>query len=412
MFVQRTYRYRLYPTRRQREALHAQLRFARDLYNAALEQRRDARRRCQVSLDYHVQSAQLTELRRETPELCPPDGMNFWSQQAVLRRLDRAFESFYRRCARGEKPGYPRFKGQGRLDTLTWTMKGNAGGVAIRDGRLYLQGVGCVKVKWHRPLPTSANPGELRVTRRGSDLTARYYVSIVLELPTHGPRDRVGKRVGIDLGVRQLVSLSTGTKLTGPRAGRGAAGAVRRAQRRLARRRRGSSRRRKAAALLARQREREANRRRDAAHKVSRILVDDFDLIAHEKLPIRNMIRSARGTARKPGQSVAGKRSLNREIADQAWGILLSFLAYKAEEAGRRVVKVDPAYTSRTCAVCGAADGRSRRAERFHCIACGHVDDADVNAAKVILARALAQGGIERPGRGRQAKTAAVAAVA
>ena len=83
-----------------------------------------------------------------------------------------------------------------------------------------------------------------------------------------------------------------------------------------------------------------------------------------------------------------------------------------AEEARGRLIKVDPANTTRTCAQCGTVDARSREAERFRCVACGHADDADVNAANVILARALAQEGINRPGRGRQAPTDALAAVA
>jgi putative transposase len=234
---------------------------------------------------------------------------------------------------------------------------------------------------------------------------------ILAQLPESASAPATGRVVGIDLGVRRLVSLSTGETLEGPRAGREASPAVRRAQRRLVRRLQGSKRRQKAAQLLARRREREANRRRDAAHKLSRALVDGFDLIAHEDLRVRNMVRSSRAVTGESSQGVAAKRSLNREIVDQAWGILLSFLAYKAEEAGRRVVKVDPAYSSQTCASCGAVNAGSRQAERFRCVSCGHAANADVNAAKVILDRALAQEGTKRPGRGRQAKTAALAAV-
>jgi putative transposase len=413
VFVRRTYRYRLYPTRRQARALEAQLRFARELYNAALEQRRSAYQRCGESLGYHDQSAELTELRREAPELCPPEGMNFWAQQAVLRRLDRAFEAFFRRLRQGEKPGYPRFKGRRRFDTLAWTLKGNAGGVAVTEqGRLRLQGIGCVKVKWHRQVPADAVLGEVRVTRKCSGQRMRYYVSISAELPDPAPRPASGEAVGIDLGVRRLLSLSTGEQLAGPRAGKVASPATRRAARRLARRKRGSGRRAKAAALLALAREREANRRRDRAHKLSRALVERFDLIAVEELRVRNMLRAAKGTLAEPGRNVAAKSALNREIADQGWAQMLSYLAYKAEEAGRRVVKVDPANTSRTCAACGEVDARSRSGPRFRCTACAHADDADVNAAKVILSRGLIKDGIERPGRGRQAPTEALASVA
>ena len=411
--MRRTYRFRLYPTEAQRDALEAQLRFACELYNAALEQRRDAYTRCGRSVGYHEQSAELTALRRERRELLPPDGMNFWCQQAVLRRLDHAFNAFFRRIACGEKPGYPRFRSARRFDTLIWTLKGNAGGVAITNqGRLRLQGVGAVKVKWHRSLPTHATLGEVRVTRRGDRVRARFYVSIAVELGEPEPRPATGEAVGVDLGVRVFAALSTGELIEGPRAARANAKRVRRASRKLARCERGSRRRRKAASLLARHRERETNRRRDQAHKASRSLVERFDLIAHEDLQIKNMLRSAAGTLAEPGCGVRQKAGLNREIADQGWGTFLSLLAYKAEEAGRQVVKVHPANTSRTCSRCAHVDARSRTAERFCCVACGHRENADANAAKVILGRALAQTNTTRPGRGRQAPTAPVGAVA
>ncbi len=363
-----------------------------------------------VSVGYGDQSAELRELRACGLLLAEA---NFWSQQAVLRRLDHAFHAFFARSARGEKPGFPRFKSRRRFDTLTWTLKGNAGGVAITpEGRLRLQAVGCVKVKWHRRLPASAVVGEVTIARSADG--RRWHACLYAELPDPacGHRPAGAGAVGIDLGVRQLVSLSTGEQHAGPRAARRNKVAVRRAARKLARRRRGSKRRAKAAALLARHREREANRRRDRAHKLSRQLVERFGLLAMEDLRIRNMVRSAAGTVETPGVHVAQKRGLNREIADQGWGQLVSMLAYKAEEAGRRLIKVDPAKTSRTCARCGTVDARSRRGERFRCTACAHVDDADVNAAKVILDRALAQERIGRPGRGRQAPTTALTAVA
>lgn len=409
--MRRVYRYRLYPTRRQREAIDSQLRAACGLYNAALEQRRDAWRRCKSSVGYHAQSAELRELRRAG---LLDAGANFWSQQAVLRQLDRAFTAFFARLRRGEKPGYPRFKSVRRFDTLSWTMKGNAGGVAVTEhGRLRLQGIGHVKVKWHRPIPTDAILGEVKVTRRraGRD-GARYDVAFCAEFQRPKRTHPTGEAVGLDLGVRRLVSLSTGERIEGPRASRAASPAIRRAQRKIARRRRGSRRRAKAAAQLARQREREANRRRDCAHKLSRALAEHFALIGVEALAVRNMMRSAKGTLAEPGTNVAQKRALTRSIADAGWAQLLSFIAYKVEEAGGRLVEVDPAYTSQTCSRCGAVNARSRRGAGFACLACGHTDDADVNAAKMILSRALAQEGIEGPGRGLRARTPAVAGVA
>ncbi len=408
--MHRVYRYRLYPTRRQREALDAQLRCACALYNAALEQRRDAWRRCGTSVSCLDQSAELRELRRAG--LVDPRA-NFWSQQAVLRALDRAFQAFFRRLRRGERPGYPRFKAAARFDTLTWTLKGNAGGVALTgDRKLRLQGIGSVKVKWHRAIPAAAVRGEVKVTRRrGGRDGARYYACIYAELPEpQRRRPHPGAPVGLDLGIRSFARLSTGQEVAGPRAGKRDAAKLARLGRAHSRTRRGSGRRRKAAARVARARERQANRRRDAAHKASRKLAERFALIAVENLSLRGMLRSAKGSVAEPGSGVAAKSALNREIADQGWGQFLSMLAYKAEEAGGRVIRVDPRGSSQTCGECGARDRRNRCGALFRCLVCGHGADADVNAARVLLQRALAE--LEGPGRGLQAQADTLASVA
>jgi putative transposase len=408
VFVHRSYRYRLYPTRRQCEALDAHLRAACDLYNAALEQRRWLWREHGVSIGYGGQSAELRTLRAEG---LLPAGANFWSQQEVLRRLDRAFSAFHRRVRTGESPGHPRFKSARRFSTLAWSFAGNAGGVAIRDGRLYLQGIGSVKVKWHRAIPSEAKLSELRVTRkRGARHGWRYYATFQIELPDVKLRHHPGVAVGLDVGIRIFARLSTGESIGGPRAGREGATTLRRLGRAHARTRKGSRRRAKAAARIARNREREANRRRDAAHKASRELVERFGLIAVEDLNLRGMLRSAAGTPGCPGRGVAAKSALNREIADQGWGQFLAMLAYKAEEAGGRVERVDPRGSSQTCAECRASDPRNRRDAVFRCVACGHRADADTNAARVLLARALLQ--LQGPGRGLQARTPAVAGLA
>jgi putative transposase len=399
----RTYRYRLYPTGAQADALNEQLRSACHLYNAALQQRRDAWREHGVSLNCYSQQAEFPAVRAAG---LLAEGANAHSQRLALRQLDRAFAAFFRRVKAGEKPGFPRFRSHRRFDTLTW-QKGN--GWKLDGERLRVQGVGSVRVKLHRSIPDGATVGEMKVTRSSDG--RRWHACFTVKLDEPRPRPITGESVGIDLGVRALVTLSTGEQLQGPRPAGAGVPAVRRAARRVARRKKGSNRRRKAVALLARHREREANRRREHAHKLSRRLVDRFDLIAVENLHVRNMVRSARGTIEAPGVNVAQKRGLNRSIADQGWSQLVSMIGYKAADAGAQVVKVNPANTSRTCAECGAVDARSRRAEWFRCVACGHVADADVNAARNVLARALALD--EAPaGSAGHAETDALAAVA
>jgi putative transposase len=356
----RTYRYRLYPTRRQVEALTDQLAFACDLYNAALEHRRAAFRDRGVSVRLADQQHELTELRRDLSL-----DMNYVAQEMVLQRLNLAFAAFFRRVRQGEAPGFPRFRAKQRFNTLTW--RNAKGGVSVGD-RLRIQGVGHIKVKWHRELQGEVR--QTRITRRNG----RWYVAFTVRMEKPALLPATGREAGVDLGVRQFATLSTGEAMRGPRAGRVAAPEIRRAQRKVVRRKRGSHRRRKAVAELARRREREANRRRDAAHKAACSLIDRFDLIAVEDLKTSNMVRTRGGLA--------------REITDQGWSQFIEFLTYKAESAGRQVVRVDPRYTSQRCHECGVRDRESRRGPRFKCTACGHTDDADVNAARNILALA------------------------
>jgi putative transposase len=357
----RNFRYRLYPTRGQVVALETQLAWACDLYNAALEQRRTAYRDFGEHVRFFDQTRELTFLREDGDF---PTAMNSGAQREILRRLDLAFGAFFRRVRDGEKPGFPRFRSKQRFNTLTW--KRDNGGATVVGDRLRIQGVGHIKVKWHRDLP--AEPRQTRITRKNG----RWYVTFVVEVGVK-PLPPTGESIGVDLGVRQFATLSDGTHIVGPRPGRVAAPTIRRAQRKVARRQRGSHRRRKAVVELARRREREANRRQDAAHKAAYSLVDRFDLIVEDLRP-SNMVRSGRGLA--------------REITDQGWSIFLQCLEDKAESAGRRVVRVNPRNTSRTCFECGAVDKESRKGPRFDCTTCGHRDDADVNAAKNILALA------------------------
>ncbi len=358
----RVWRYRLYPTSSQVDALEAQLDFACDLYNAALEQRIAAYRQSGATVGLSGQQRELTALRRD------PDApeMNYAAQEMVLQRLNLAFGAFFRRLRQGESPGFPRFKPRQRFNTLSWRTA--TGGAAIVNDRLRIQGVGHIKVKWHRELPGEVR--QTRITRRNG----RWYVAFTVRMEQPEPLPATGEQVGVDLGVRVFASLSNGETIKGPRPGWQAAPAIRRAQRKVTRRQRGSNRRRKAVAELARRREREANRRLDAAHKAARSLVDRFDLIVVEDL--------------KPPEMVKGGRWLAREISDQGWSQFLKCLEDKAESAGRRVVRVNPKNTSRRCFACGRVDPASRKGPLYLCTTCGHEDDADVNAAKNILHRA------------------------
>jgi putative transposase len=376
--MRRAYKFRAYPTRGQRERAEACLDAHRQLYNAALEERREAWRHG-VTVRYGDQSAQLTAVRQ-----IDPNGQGCWSftsQQQTLRRLDRAFQGFFDRVRTGRRAGYPRFKSRTRWSSVDF-INGDGAHWREQEGmweRAAFQGVGHVKVKCHRRVPGQAKV--LRLKREGR----RWYVIVVAEqLPM--PLPDTGREIGLDLGVTRFATTSDGQVIANPRFLTSMTDELVATQQAVARRQSGSGNRRKAKRKLAKLHRKIANRRLDFHHKTARRLIDSSDVIAVEDLATANMTRSASGTTVEPGRNVAAKAGLNRSILDAGWGQFISILVAKAEEAGRRMVKVDPRDTSRTCHRCGAHCTRPRQ-DTVVCPTHG-VMDADGNAACNILSRA------------------------
>ena len=203
-------------------------------------------------------------------------------------------------------------------------------------------------------------------------------------IPEPVPSPGNGETVGIDRGVAVSAALSTGEMLTAPGLSAGRRRRLRRPQRRLARARPGSNRRIRVKRAVARLRGREVDARKDWVEKASTGIARRFDVIRVEDLRIVNMTRSARGTAGNPGRNVCQKAGLNQEILRSGWGLLVRRLEDKARG---RLEKVNPAFTSQRCSVCGHVDARSRESQaRFVCTACGFAGNADVNAARNIAA--------------------------
>jgi putative transposase len=376
------------PTARQAAALADCLEDHRQLYNAALEHRRIAWQKAAVTVRYVHQSADLRHIRCDDP-----GGQGRWSfssQQATLRRLDKAFAAFFRRVKAEKKPGYPRFKGRGWFNTVEWPEDGDGCRWDCAPGsgqvRVRLQGIGQVKVHQHRPVRGTIKT--ISVKREGR----RWYVIISCDGIPAEPLPSTGAAIGIDMGIAHFMTTSDGAHVPNPRYCAGSAARLADAQRTLSRCKRRSMRRQKARQRVASVHRKVRRQRMDFAHKTAFMLVRDHDLIAHEALRIGNMTRSARGSIENPGTNVAAKGGLNRSILDAGWGEFLNVLRAKAESAGRVVVEVDPRHTSQKCSQCGhiAAGNRVSRS-LFHCLECGHSAHADMNAAQNILRAGLAR---------------------
>ena len=308
------------------------------------------------------------------------------------------FASYYKRVRDAEKSrqqagekrqklkerrvGYPRFKPHQRFNQVLFVAGNGAKWEPAGGGRwahASFQAVGRVKVRQHRPVMGRVKTLQLRREHR------RWYVIVVTEtepmlLPT------TGRAIGIDLGVARFLTTSDGEIVANPRFLDAAQTTIAALQRRKQRARPGSGNRRRLRRALAREWRKVRNRRRDFHHKTARALVDACDAVALEALRMNGMTASARGTVEQPGTNVAAKSGLNRSILDAGWAEFMIILTAKAESAGRRVIRVEPSYTSVTCHPCGARCGRPRQ-DTIVCPTHGELD-ADLNGARNIAARA------------------------
>lgn len=355
----RTLKFRLYPTKAQVEVLNSQLGEACRLYNAALQERRDAWRLQRKQVNYFEQQNQLPAIRAAGDIGLPNAGC----AQDVLRRLDKAFKAFFGRLKRKEKAGFPRFKSAKRYDSITFKAYGD--GVRIVGGKLRVQGVGFIKLKLHRDI----NEREIKTItiKREAD---RWFVCFSVETSIE-KLPKCEKAIGLDVGIASFVTLSDGSEIENLRHYEKAQAKLRIAQRRVMRRKKGSNRRRKAVVMLQRAHAKIRNTRADFQHKAAREIVNNYGLIVAEDLNVKGLASGM----------------LARQVRDVAWAAFLDKIAYKAEDAGREFVKVNPNHTSQTCSSCGNVKPK-KLSERWHnCEMCGLSIGRDHNAAIEILGR-------------------------
>jgi putative transposase len=359
--MKKAYVYRLYPSDEQAALLQQQLDVAREVYNACLLERREAYRMAGVTLNYYAQANQLKAIRQDRPDVA---SVNFSMLQAICRRAQRTYESFFRRVKAGQPAGFPRFKSYLRFNSVTFPSYGD--GCKLTDNRLYIQGVGTLKVKLHRPV---GGPIKTVALKR---VGLRWYVVVTCE-DAVVPLPATGQAVGIDLGLESFLMTDAGKPVAHPQPLRDAQARLRRAQRSLARKKRGSHRRIKQRRRVARLHEKIASVRRDFQHQEAHKLVVAFDVLCHEDLALKNMVRN---------------HSLARSISDAAWGQFIAILVGKAAGAGRRTVAVDPRGTSQTC-VCGEPVPKDLSERWHHCPRCGLSLPRDHVSAMLIKALGL-----------------------
>ena len=358
--VRKTYQYKLKPTPEQERALGRTLMLCRHVYNAAIGERREAWRMRGVSVNYYQQQAELPDIKTAMPEYAE---INAQVLQDVVLRVDRAFQAFFRRLREGQTLGYPRYHGRYRYNSFTYPQVGEHGGARLDNGFLVLSKIGRIALHWSRPI--EGTPKTVTISREADG----WYACIsCADVPVQ-PLPSTGQETGIDLGIEAFATLSNGTRIFHPGWYRQAERTLKSAQRRVSRRKKGSNRRRKAVTLLGKAHQTVRRQGHDFHHKTARALVQANDMIYHEALQPANMVKN---------------HHLAKSIQDAGWGAFLIILTHKAAWAGRRIVAVNPAYTSQTCSGCGVLVSKGLSVRWHACPDCGTSLHRDHNAAKNI----------------------------
>ena len=394
--MRKTFKYRIYPTKAMEKKLFFVLNRCRELYNAALSERRDAYKYAKKSVTYNQQANDLPEIKHEIrPEY---EEIASHVLQDVLKRLDKAFQNFFRRIKEGQTPGYPRFQGRNRYDSFTypdiagWKLPESERPLLekkARNVKLTLSKMGSITLRLHRPLE-----GTIKTVTIKREVD-HWFVCFSCELVELEKLPVSYEEVGIDLGVSHLATLSNGEMIEHPRYYRKAKKTLEQRQQALSRKKRGSHRRDRARKLVARAHRKVRNQRQDYHHKASRSLVNRYQLLVFEDIQTINLVRKPKSkqdaeTGQYLPNGAAAKGGLNKSILDAGWGSFVAMCSYKAACASRILIKVDPKYTSQICSRCGT--GRKKTLEeRWHSCDCGAELDRDVNAAVNILVRGKQQ---------------------
>ena len=363
--MRKTFRYRLLGNKQTFAKAEEWLGLCQRLYNAGLEQRISAYRGSRISLSSYSQMNELPGLKVAFPEYREVDAQVL---QDVLDRLDKAYRAFFRRIKKGEKPGFPRFRGRERYDSFTlkqtsWKL----------DGRyLSIRNVGRFKLRLSRPVE-----GDIKTAAIRREATGKWYVCLSCDKVSEKRLPVSDRPVGIDVGIKSFLVDSDGKKVENPAYLRKTERLLRQRQRTLCRRVKGSQGRRNARILVAKSHEKVKNQRNDFLHKTANEYVRNFGLICVEDLNIRGMVKN---------------HHLAKSISDAGWGTFIELVEYKAEEAGRTLIRI-PRFepSSKTCSDCGAINKELKLSDRqWVCQSCGLLHDRDYNAAKNIRRVGLA----------------------
>ena len=370
-----SYQYKIKPTKEQEKSIDATLEMLRHQYNYLLAQRFNWYEQNRSPIDscsliccylpelrdkpnYYNQKTSLTQLKKERPWY-----KNIHSQvlQEVPKKVEIAFDRWIKGDINGKKSGRPRFKTSGQYKTFTYPQFKQHHFV---NNRITLSKIGDIKVIIHRQIPKDFDIKTVSVTKKADG----YYITLSLDdktIPTIKPDFNADSTVGIDVGLIDFYVASDNTRIAFPKFLRKAERKLKSAQRRVSRRKKGSNRRKKAIKNLGIQHKKVSDTRKDFHFKTAKILLDRYDVVAVEKLNIKGL----------------AKTWLSKSINDAGWGQFISILSNKAENAGLKVIAVNPNGTSQECSSCGHKLKKALSERTHNCPVCHTSLCRDLNAS-------------------------------
>lgn len=377
----RKYTFKIYPNKTQEAHLLEHLYLHQQLYNAALQERIDCYQKTGLGLSYNDQQKSLTQIRADDAAY---KKIPVYFTRMTLRRLDKAFRSFFARFKKGQTAGFPRYKSLNRFSSFEMCSHGDGWNFNIQKkghAKLHIRGIGYIKARGQARIEGKVKTSQV-IHRYG-----QWFLSVTLETDELILRDKstAKKACAIDWGVAHLMTLTEDNGdhqyVENPRLYQSGKQRRTQLQQRLSSKKRGSNNWKKACKKLSTLSRKQANQRKDLHHKLSTQIAKEYHLVAMEKLQIKNMSKSAKGNAEQHGKNVKQKSGLNREILDTAPAMLMSMIRYKVEETGGEFVetptkKLKP---SQRCPKCHHVHKDNRKTQAsFVCGSCGFAQNADV----------------------------------
>jgi len=353
--MRKSFKYRLFTNKTQEAKLNSFLDSARFLYNCALEQRIVCYKEYNKSINYYDQANSLKEIRSFDEGVAL---LNYTATQNILRQLDKAFQSFFRRIKSGDKPGFPRFKGKDTFNSITFPAYGD--GVKLKKGKLYIQNIGLIRIKLHRKLEGIIKT--VTIKRKNG----RFYASFSCNDVPHNILPASNKEVALDAGIKSFAVMSNGQVVDNPKYLKQSETKFKETQSQYSKKRSKNLKKK-----LNDLHEKVNNQRKDFQHKLSRKIVNESGFIFVENLKPKEMVKN-------------NFRVLNKYINDAAWTQFFNFISYKAEWAGRVFVKVNPKNTTQACSECGQIVPKDLSVRIHSCPYCGLKISRDFNSAKNI----------------------------